>query len=81
MSVQNRTVRTTPVSTRRGVDEQSTDPDQLAGLQDACHCVRQQRAPDVLALMASIDGKAREQDDRYWLIGRQTLPIAAENAG
>src|ERR1700732_1762263 len=54
------------------MDEQGADPDQLAGLKDSCHAIKQQRAPEVLALMASIDRQATEQDDRHRLISRQS---------
>lgn len=54
------------------MDEECTDPDQLAGLKDSCHAIKQQRAPEVLALTASIDCQATEQDDRHRLVGRQS---------
>ena len=38
------------------VNEQGADPDQLAGLQDTGHRIQQQRASDMPALMANIDG-------------------------
>jgi hypothetical protein len=53
------------------VNEQGTYPDQLAGLQDPRHRIPQQRAPEMLALMASIDSKATQQDDGYRLAGGQ----------
>lgn len=53
------------------VNEQRTDPNQLAGLYDARHCVQQQRAPEMLALMAGINGQASEQDDGYRLVAGQ----------
>lgn len=50
------------------MDEQGTNPDQLAGLQDTGHRVQQQRASKVSALVAHIDGKAAQEDDGYRLI-------------
>ncbi len=52
--------------------EECTNPDQLAGLKDSCHAIKQQRAPELLALMASIDCQPTEQNDRHRLIGRQS---------
>ena len=54
------------------VNEQGTYSDQLAGLQDTCHRVQQQRAPEMPALMANVDGQASKQDDGYRLVGRQS---------
>jgi len=53
------------------MNEQSTNPDQLAGIQDTSHRIQQQRAPEVPALIAGIDGQSPEQDDGYRLIGCQ----------
>ncbi len=53
------------------VCKQGTDPDQLAGLQDTGHRIQQQRAPEMLVLMASIDGQSSKQDNRYRLVGCQ----------
>jgi len=54
------------------VDEQSADTDQIAGMQDARHCVVQQRAPQVLTLTALVHSKAPEQDNGHRLVDGKT---------
>jgi len=55
-----------------GVNEQGTDADQLTRLQYTRHRVQQQRAPEMLAVMASIDSQPSQQDDGYRLVARKT---------
>lgn len=54
------------------VDEQGADANQLTGLQNTCDRVEQKRAPEVLALVATVDREASEEYDRHLLVTRET---------
>ncbi len=54
------------------LDEKSADADQLTGLQNARDRVEQERAPQVLALVAEIDREASEEHDGHLLVARET---------